>query len=160
MKQLLFIFVLLPGIIISPSYANPSEKNTAIKKMFRIMGIDNQINGGFEAMLPAVDQLASKLQLDAKEKEELKNIYRDWFDNDIDRDAMKREFIKIYAEAFSENEINQLINFYQSPVGQKFLKKSPELMRLGAQIGMQEGQSKEQLLIERLRPFFDKHKKQ
>ncbi len=160
MKKLTCFVVLVLSFIAYPSYADSSKKNTSIEKMFTIMGIDQQLNGGFEAMLPAVDQLASQLQLDVNANEELKNIYRSWFDNDIDRVAIKSKFVEIYAEVFNEKEINELIVFYQSPIGKKFLKKSPELMKLGAQIGMQEAQSKQHLLIERLQPFLDKHKKQ
>jgi len=159
MKKLSIFLVLILSFVVNISYANPSNKTTSIEKMFRVMGIDKQMHGGFEAMLPIVDQLSAKLKLDVNAKEELKNIYRNWFENDIDRAAMKSKFIQIYSNAFTENQIKELITFYQSPTGQIFLKKSPGLMKLGAQIGMQEGRSKEPLLIKRLKPFLDKHKK-
>jgi len=124
--------------------------------MFQLVGIERQMGGGFEAMLPIIDQMSSGLQLDAKEKEQLKNIYRDWFENDLDRKAMKEGMVKIYAEAFTAEEVNGLNKFYSSPIGRKFLEKTPELMRLGAQIGMEEAQKKQGKLMERLQPFFDK----
>jgi len=124
--------------------------------MFQLMDIEGQLAGGFEAMLPIIDQMSSGLQLDAKEKEQLKNIYRDWFENDLDRKAMKEGMVKIYAEAFTAEEINGLNKFYSSPIGQKFLEKTPELMRLGAQIGMEEGQKKQGKLMERLQPLLGK----
>ncbi len=43
---------------------------------------------------------------------------------EIDWEGM---FASIYAEVFSEEEIQGLIDFYQSPVGKKFLDKQPEL---------------------------------
>ena len=54
-------------------------------------------------------------------------------------------------------EIEEVTNFYQTETGQKFLQKSPELMKLGAQIGMIEAQSKQTELLNRLKPFFEKH---
>ena len=123
------------------------------------MGMDKQLNGGFEAMLPMVDQIAAKLELNPEAKEELKNIYRDWFTTDIDRSLIKSKMVQVYANAFSKKEIDEVIIFYQTPLGQKFLKKSPELMKLGAQIGMKEGQAKQGLLLKRLEPFLKKHKK-
>lgn len=36
-------------------------------------------------------------------------------------------FATVYAEVFTEEEIQGLIDFYKSPVGQKFLDKQPEL---------------------------------
>ena len=134
------------------------EKNSSIHELFSIIGIDKQMNGGFEAMLPMVDQFASQLMLDETEKDELKSIYRDWFDNDIDRKAIIEQMVTLYSENFNENEIVGLIDFYKTPLGQKFLQKSPVLMKQGAQIGMQEAQKKQQQLLDKLNPFLEKHK--
>ena len=124
--------------------------------MFQLIDMEEQMAGGFEAMLPIIDQMSSQLQLDAKEKEQLENIYRDWFEKDLDRKSMIEGMAKLYAEAFTAEDINELTKFYSTPIGQKFLEKSPELMRLGAQIGMEEAQKKQGKLMERLQPFFDK----
>lgn len=159
MNKLLPSLILLLVFFTFSVRAEVDRKVAAIEKMFVIMGIDRQMAGGFEAMLPAVEQLASNLNLDAKEKEELKNIYRDWFEQDIDRVSMKKQVIDLYADNFSQQEIEEVIKFYQTPIGQKFLEKAPELMQLGVQIGMKEGQAKQQLLINRLTPFLEKHKK-
>jgi hypothetical protein len=40
---------------------------------------------------------------------------------------MKSMFVDIYAEVLSVEEINGLIAFYESPVGQAFLAKQPQL---------------------------------
>ena len=37
--------------------------------------------------------------------------------------------IKVYADTFTEEELKGLISFYKSPVGQKFIEKTPELMK-------------------------------
>ncbi len=139
-----------------PSSIEKIDKSSSIDKMFQLIDIEGQMGGGFEAMLPIIDQMSSQLQLDAEEKEQLKNIYRDWFENDIDRKAMKEEMAKMYAEAFTAEEINELNKFYSTPIGQKFLEKSPELMRLGAQIGMEAAQKQQGKLMERLQPLLGK----
>ena len=115
------------------------------------------MTGGFEAMLPVIEQMASQLQLDDAAKEELKNIYRDWFKYDFDQQAILTKLVAVYSESFTDKEINELIAFYETPTGQKFLAKSPQLMQIGAQLGMQEGQLKQALLLERLQPFLAKH---
>ena len=40
---------------------------------------------------------------------------------------MKSIFLDIYAEILSLEELEGLIAFYESPIGQKFLKKQPQL---------------------------------
>lgn len=131
-------------------------KDDAVDRLFKAMNMQEQFNSGFEAMLPMIDQMAIQYKLDAKGKEELKNIYREWFDKDIDRNLVMSKMRKIYADAFSDDEIEKIIKFYQTSTGQKLLKETPRLMQLGAQIGMQEAQSKQQQLKDRLDPFFKK----
>ena len=134
-------------------------QTTAIDEMFEVMSMEKQMAGGFEAMLPLIDKLSAQLKLDDKGEQELKGIFRTWYNEDIDRSKMMSDIKKVYVGVFTENEIREIIKFYQTPTGQKFLEKSPEMMKLTAQIGMQEGQSKQFKLTERLQPFFEKHKK-
>ena len=113
--------------------------------------------GGFEAMLPIVNQLSAKLQLDRAETEELKNIYRDWFDNDFDKFYISTQIADVYADTFTHDEIKSMVEFYQTPVGQKLVEKSPELAKISARFGMEEAQRKQKELLERLGPFIEKH---
>ena len=42
---------------------------------------------------------------------------------------MKEPFVQVYRETFSQGEVDGLIAFYQSPTGQAFVDKQPELMK-------------------------------
>lgn len=108
-------------------------------------------------MLPIVDQIATNYKLDNKAKEELKGIYRAWFNEDVDRPRVINELKKQYSEAFTNEEIIKITQFYQTSTGKKLLEKTPQLMQTGAQIAMQEAQTKQSKLIERIRPFLAKH---
>jgi len=128
-----------------------------VDEMFRVMSMEKQISGGFEAMMPMIDQMAVKFKLNNEGKEELKDIFRSWFNKDIDRSKMMSEMKKLYSQTFTDDEISKITEFYQTPVGARFLEKSPQLMQLGAQIGMKEAQSKQVKLMERIKPFIEKH---
>ncbi len=156
MKKLLSICAFSLLILTNLSYAE-EQATSPVERMFSVMDMDKQMTGGFEAMLPVIEQMAAQLKLDAAAKEELKNIYRDWFKYDFDQQAILAELVEVYSENFTDKEINELTAFYETPTGQKFLAKSPELMQIGAQLGMQEGQLKQGLLLERLQPFMAKH---
>ncbi len=52
-------------------------------------------------------------------------------------DKMKDAFAKIYRETFTQEEVDGLIAFYQSPVGQAFVKKQPQLMQQTMQVMQQ-----------------------
>ncbi|MCG9694318.1 DUF2059 domain-containing protein [Vibrio sp. Isolate22] len=152
------VFSLFLSILIfSVAQANETVEFETAQKLLTVIEVDKQMLGGFEAMLPIVNQLANKLKLNAQETEELKGIYRDWFENDMDRVKMRIEMAKLYSNHFTMTEMKQIIDFYGTPVGKKLIQQSPELAKLGAQIGMEEAQNKQHLLIEKLTPFMEEH---
>ncbi|MCW8157565.1 DUF2059 domain-containing protein [Stutzerimonas stutzeri] len=55
-------------------------------------------------------------------------------DKAIGWDKLKPDLVALYTSQFSETELNQLIDFYQSPLGKKMLTKLPELNARSAQI--------------------------
>lgn len=137
------------------TFSAPSiAQETPIDKMFSVMVMDKQVKGGFEAMLPMIDQMVNKFKLNQEGKEEFKGIFRTWLDEDIDRLKMMDEMKKLYSESFTVDEIREITKFYQTPVGKKFLQKSTKSMKYGAQIGIQEAQFK---LTERIKPFLEKY---
>jgi hypothetical protein len=50
-------------------------------------------------------------------------------------DVLKTEFAKIYAAEYTEDELNQLTAFYNSPLGKKLGAKTPLLMQKGMALG-------------------------
>ncbi len=46
---------------------------------------------------------------------------------------MKEMFVDIYAEVFTAEELDDIIAFYESPQGQKYVEKQPELTRVTMQ---------------------------
>ena len=49
--------------------------------------------------------------------------------DELNWDKMKDLYIQVYRETFSQEEIDGLIAFYQTPVGQSFVSKQPELTK-------------------------------
>jgi hypothetical protein len=43
-------------------------------------------------------------------------------------EVLKPDFIKVYEETFTEEEVGGLANFYRSPLGQVVIAKMPEIM--------------------------------
>ena len=116
------------------------------------------MDAGFSAMMPMVDQLSVQLKLDATGKAELIQLYKDWFEKDLDQEKMRNNIVTLYADTFTAEELNGLREFYLTPLGKKALKVLPEIMQKGAQLGMEEAKTKEQALMTRLNTFIEKHK--
>lgn len=152
-----FIAVMLSLMIVGYAQANSNTELATAEKLLSTMKIDEQMLGGFESMLPMVNQLADSLQLNDSETVELKNIYRDWFNNDLDREGLKRQIAVLYTQTFTVSEMEDIIRFFETPTGQKLVLKTPALTQQGAQFGMTEAQKKQHLLLEKVTPFIEKH---
>lgn len=48
-------------------------------------------------------------------------------------EQMRDLYVDIYSEVFTEGELNQLVEFYQSPLGARLLEKMPEVMQKSMQ---------------------------
>ena len=42
-------------------------------------------------------------------------------------EKMRPDLIRIYAETYTDSEIDGMLAFFESPVGQSYLKKTPEV---------------------------------
>ena len=57
----------------------------------------------------------------------------------VDSQELVGRLVPIYQAHFTAEEVRQLIAFYQTPVGQKFIAELPQLQREAAQVGQQWG---------------------
>lgn len=156
MKHRLLIILLALAPVIAKAEPDAETLKTA-EEMAKVIGLDKQMANGFNAMLPSIDVLAKRLALGPAETEELKEIYRKWFLEDIDQADLQKKVIGIYAESYTKEELLELTKFYKSPLGQKTLSTMPEIMRKSSLAGMQAAQAKQPALQDRLKPFLEKH---
>jgi uncharacterized protein len=54
--------------------------------------------------------------------------------NEMSWDKVKDEYIALYAETFTEQELQDIIAFYKTPSGQALIKKQPEVMKRSMQM--------------------------
>jgi uncharacterized protein len=58
-----------------------------------------------------------------------------FFEKYLSWGSMKEDFIKLYQQSFSEQELREIIAFYKTPTGQKSVLQMPILLQRGAEIG-------------------------
>ena len=68
-----------------------------------------------------------------------------------DGDALYSVLAPIYEKHFNLIELNQLVNFYESPLGQKLVRISPELLTESLDLGQQWGMSLVPEIVSRVR---------
>ncbi len=56
-------------------------------------------------------------------------------------DKLKGQFVDVYVDVFSEKELEELVAFYKSPLGQKLIVKMPLLMQESMALAQKQMQS-------------------
>ena len=68
-----------------------------------------------------------------------------------DGDALYSVLAPIYEKHFNLIELNQLVNFYESPLGQKLVRISPQLLTESLDLGQEWGMSLVPEIVSRVR---------
>jgi len=107
---------------------SPSEVE-AIREMLEVSRTRENFIRGMELGMEA----GGLLEL----TDELRQVLRDFMDEHFRYEDMEPDFIRVYADLFTEEEIRGLTAFYRSPAGARFVELTPELTSQVQQITMQ-----------------------
>jgi hypothetical protein len=129
MKNPIAIFVLSVASI-SAIAATPTDES--IRTLFTVMKADSMLNNIYAAMEPAMRQGMAQATAGKEPTPEQKRImdrfsqrFSDLMRTELSWAKLEPVQIRIYRESFEQSEIDGLIEFYRSPVGQSFINKMP-----------------------------------
>jgi len=121
------------------SGAGSSEK--AVRELLNLTGagklgvqIAQQLLGSFKKTMPNVPP-----------------AFWDEFMKEVDTEAMIRLIVPIYAKHFTVDEINGMIAFYRTPLGQKLTRELPSITQESMAAGQQWGAELGRRVAERLK---------
>lgn len=109
------------------TFADTSSEREA-EKLLNTMGME-------EAMIQSMSQM---IDLQLQQNPALapyKSVMMQFFAKHMSWESLKPEFLKIYSEAFSANELHEINEFYATETGKKTIQLMPLLMAQGGQIG-------------------------
>lgn len=89
----------------------------------RADAVIDQIKAGLTTQMPSTGTPGQN----AKARE-FQARFLDLLKSRLNADSARREMVKIYSETFSDEEIDGMLAFYESPAGQATLQKMPQLM--------------------------------
>ena len=118
----------------------PSSHERAARELYRAMGGAKMAEVGVDAMIGVI-----RANPDLAPYED---VFRAWVRKVLSADDMERETARLYMAAFTEEEIQGLIAFYRSPLGQKAAQVFPSLAKQGAELGMRRAQEHQGELLE------------
>lgn len=140
MKKL-FITLILGTVISIPAFAQPTSKDS-VKELLKITKSEQflgqmspQINN---MMHSSIEKLTRGKKLTKKQELALVNYSQELgkiMQEELTWAKLEPEMIKIYAEEFTQEEVDGMIQFYKTPVGQSTIDKMPIVMQKSMQVG-------------------------
>jgi len=138
-----YIFLVLLALTPLSAMATPTSHRQAAEELLNVSGMKGSMD---RIIIQMVEMQLSQKPVLAPYRE----ILLQFFNKYLGFNSIKYDFIDIYIEEFSEQELKAITDFYKTPVGQKTITKLPVLMQKGAQVGMTKVQMHQQELREML----------
>lgn len=134
--------------------AEPATRAT-IEKLLQVTDAAAMMDQAYLQMDQISEQMLKStgtgLDQDPQARQMVKNINA-LVREELSWKQLEEPMIALYGNVFSEDELQDIITFYQSDVGQKMLKRQPELMQ-GTMVMMQEQM---QRLMPKMKALVDK----
>ena len=118
--------------------AQPSEKQ--VRELFEVMHMDRMFGQMNTQMVTVMGQAVPCVPA---------SYWQGFIDGDGARAVVDR-MVPVFQRHFSAEEIDGLLKFYRSPLGQKVIAEMPATMAEGMQIGRQWGQQRAQEMLGQL----------
>jgi hypothetical protein len=137
-----WILVLVMVMAVAPgARADEASKRAKVADLFVTMRMDRTMSQMMDLVMAQTRQMMQRMQGTEQMTPEQKKLVENFqkrvevmVSESLGWKALQPEFVTLYANTFSEEEIDGLLTFYKSPVGQVLLDKTPELTTKGGEI--------------------------
>jgi hypothetical protein len=139
MKKLSLLLLFLSLTFAATAFAAPADeaatqasKRQAVLRLLEATDAKQITNQMIAPVQAIVDQQFNEQDFPPESKEtvqKLKGELKAWVAQQMSWDNVKDIYIDVYAEVFTEQELNEITAFYQTPLGKKMLQKMPALVQ-------------------------------
>ena len=137
MYRILILTLLTSVVITSTAVASPESHRQAVEEMLAISRVDQMLEPMMDNVMTVMQQQMSQVNI-PEDKKPIVDKYNqkiiETLRHEMRWENMQEDFVALYLEVYSEEEIRGLTDFYKTPLGQKMLDKMPELMQASMQI--------------------------
>ena len=124
----MLVLILIPRFVV----ADEASKAAKVEQLMQLSNAEQAIKVVFEQMKSAqIAQLRKNVDVptqDTSAAEEIQTRIMDLIASNMSFEKLKPTMIKAYMDVFTEDEIDGILGFYQSPAGRAMLQKSPQVM--------------------------------
>lgn len=139
MRKVIFLFAMVFAAL-SLGAAPMSSHEATARELVKTVGGQKLAEASANAMLGSV--------LQNPDLAPYGDVLRAWCKKIFSEGDFEGELAGVYMKHFTEQELRELIAFYNTPVGQKALATMPEIMQEGAAIGARRAQEHQDELIQ------------
>jgi hypothetical protein len=117
-------------VLCTPAFGQTSAKDAKIESLLSSMNIDKQVNTVFTQMRSMISSQWPATAADEQKarSKELQDKIFDLMQSRMSWENMRPQYVKLYSDTFTDEEIDGLAAFYESPAGKAMLEKMPVLM--------------------------------
>jgi hypothetical protein len=112
--------------------ADETSHRKLAEELLTRMDVHKNVERMFESVKKAQMAQFKKMNVPQEASDKIQSMQNEMMDlmaQEMSWDKVKQDYISVFADKFAEEELKEIIGFYKSPVGQKFIKDSPELMK-------------------------------
>jgi hypothetical protein len=122
------------------AHADEASKDAKIQEMMRLTHMDQMLTQMLNQMKSNATAQMEKTEIPSEAKahaQEMQSKMMTLIADKLSWEKAEPAFAKIYADTFTESELDGIVAFYTSPVGQAMIEKTPELMQKSMSVGQQ-----------------------
>lgn len=146
MKSYGCILIVLISVI-SLNCAPADQHRLAAK---RLVGLVSPTEAMVTGMVTLLEPLIIPKDASIEQIREFRDAIQDYAAEVAEDPELRRRMEELYMEIFSVSEMDQLVAFYSTPLGEKTLSEMPRLFQQGALIGQEVGKKHEDEFTARL----------
>lgn len=120
--------------------AQESQRRALAEELLTVMKMQDAIEKSFEMakqMIPAQMEKMAQEDGDTNAPADMSALtgkMMDMIAEEFSWNKLKTDYIALYAETFTEQELKDMVAFYKSPAGQAYINKQPELMKRSVEL--------------------------
>jgi hypothetical protein len=134
MKRLLMILALV--LAAAPAAAQPEPTPGEVAAVRELLEVSHTRDNFIRGMELGMEQGGM-----GEMTPEIRAVLREFMDEHFRYEDMEPDFVRMYADAFTEEEIRGLVAFYRTPLGQRMVQTLPEITAASQRIVMERLQS-------------------
>ena len=127
------ILLLVLCVTLSVANADETSREAAALKLLEVSRASEMIETVYDSMQPQFLAMAEKMGIDETQRPVFDRHMVRVFQvlrEELNWEKMEPYMIAAYADVYTEQEMLELVEFYESPIGQKFMAKMPEMMKV------------------------------